>query len=123
MPVKLPILWDGFKDQNCKYDGSIWSVIKLIECSKDLEVFDYCLNTANMSHCPDFGPSTLHFAAHYNKIKNADLKYPIILHPEGSILDGRHRVIKALAEGKNKIKAVRFNFDNLPYPCSTYDIN
>ena len=37
-----------------------------------------------------------------------DLDYPIILCADGHLMDGMHRVAKALYEGRKNIKAVRF---------------
>jgi hypothetical protein len=48
------------------------------------------------------------------RIMKADLNYPIILDEDGEIIDGRHRVIKALYLGHKTIKAVRF--DTNPEP-------
>jgi hypothetical protein len=42
---------------------------------------------------------------HYNRIKNANLKYPLIV-MEDKILDGWHRLVKAYSEGKSTIKAI-----------------
>ena len=118
--VELPIINLGIGDQNCRYDGKIWGIARLIECSKNLEVFDYCLKSADLSGSLDFGETMLEHAAHIVKIRNAKLSYPIILHPDGVVMDGRHRILKALSCGKDSIKAVRFGFENLPAECSTY---
>ena len=56
---------------------------------------------------------------HMMSVNNADLKYPIILDEDGVIMDGRHRVMKALLEGKKTIKAVRFAEN--PSPCRIDD--
>ena len=45
---------------------------------------------------------------------DADMSYPIIMDDEGFIMDGWHRVAKALLEGRETIKAVRF--ENTPAP-------
>lgn len=47
-------------------------------------------------------------------IQKADLSYPIILAAEGWIMDGRHRLQKALLEEHKKIKVVRFNITPKP---------
>ena len=48
------------------------------------------------------------FAIHMKAVLDSDLDYPIILDDEGSVMDGRHRIVKALIEGKTHIKFVRF---------------
>ena len=37
--------------------------------------------------------------AHYIRIKSADLSKPILVRSDGVVIDGRHRIIKALAKG------------------------
>ena len=48
------------------------------------------------------------FVEHCKDVMNAKLKYPIILAPNNFILDGRHRLTKAILKGKKYIKAVKF---------------
>lgn len=48
-------------------------------------------------------------AYHVKAVNESDLKYPIILDWNGSIADGRHRLIKALILGHSTIKCVRMN--------------
>ncbi|MOA54550.1 hypothetical protein D3C78_1781890 [compost metagenome] len=44
----------------------------------------------------------------------ADLAYPIILDSEGRVMDGMHRVSKALMQGATHIDAVQFEQDPAP---------
>lgn len=105
----------------CKPDNQMatlgkdsWSVIRLFGLVKDLHVMDIPLSHINMSD--DYEPLTLReLAGHMVAVNNADLKYPIILDENGVIMDGRHRLIKAIIEGKETIKAVRFKEN--PSPC------
>lgn len=46
---------------------------------------------------------------HMRRILDSDLSYPVILHPDGSIMDGAHRACKAILFGKEKIRVVRFS--------------
>ena len=39
------------------------------------------------------------------RVNKANLKYPIILHPDGHLADGYHRCTKALIKGKKYIQA------------------
>ena len=47
-------------------------------------------------------------------IEAADLGYPIILSADGSVMDGMHRVAKAVLLGRATIEAVRFSVDPEP---------
>lgn len=64
---------------------------------------------------------------HARLMQECDLAYPIILSSDGRVMDGMHRVCKALLEGLSEIEAVRFTEDpepdyigvdpdDLPYP-------
>ena len=47
-------------------------------------------------------------------IQDADLTFPVILSSDGRIMDGMHRVLKALLAGLSHISAVRFSSDPEP---------
>jgi hypothetical protein len=51
---------------------------------------------------------------HIRLIHVADMAFPIILSSQGAIMDGRHRVAKALLEGRTEIEAVQFVTDPEP---------
>ena len=57
---------------------------------------------------PRHAPSIREVAGHVKRIIEADLAYPVILCAEGRLMDGGHRVAKALIDGANEIGAVRF---------------
>lgn len=93
--------------------GNVWSVTRLIEHSKSLPVFDIPLagifigaNVFNESK------TARAIAEHVKRVNETSLEYPVLLDPDGFIMDGWHRVIKALVEGRETIKAVRF--ESLP---------
>jgi hypothetical protein len=51
---------------------------------------------------------------HLSLIEQADLAFPIILSSDGRVMDGMHRVAKALMRGDQVIEAVRFARDPAP---------
>lgn len=51
---------------------------------------------------------------HLRLVLDADLSYPIILGADGRVMDGMHRVGRALLEGHDDIEAVRFAEDPEP---------
>jgi len=53
-------------------------------------------------------------AEHARLIEEADLDCPVILSSDGRIMDGMHRVLKALMRGESHIRAVRFPIDPEP---------
>ena len=51
-------------------------------------------------------PTCRTVAEHARDIYEADLSYPIILSPAGEVLDGMHRVCKAVLQGIAEIPAI-----------------
>jgi hypothetical protein len=60
------------------------------------------------------------FVAHARRIDEADLEQPILLSAEGKMLDGFHRLAKALKIGRTHLPAKRFLTD--PDPLRTVDM-
>ena len=50
------------------------------------------------------------------RIHKADLSYPVILHPNGWLMDGFHRVALAILKGETTVQAVRLTAETLPEP-------
>ena len=59
-------------------------------------------------------PTCRAIVEHMRLIEQTDLSYPIILSSDGRVMDGMHRVAKALFEGRKTIEAVQFNQDPEP---------
>ena len=108
--ISIPELWKGTGDQR----NDKWSIARLIALSKDLPVFEATMAGIATDYTLTSSADLRDFAAHMRKVLNADLSYPIILAPNGVIMDGRHRLTKAILEGRTTIKAVRF--DQMPDP-------
>ena len=90
-----------------------WDVHRLIALSGDLPVSCIALSAiAELDEAywwdADSPPATCRqVIEHMQLVEAADLQYPIILCPQGRVMDGMHRVAKALLLGKNEIAAVR----------------
>ena len=91
-----------------------WSVPRLFVLSKSLPVMDIPINHLNV-YCKYETLTLRAMAGHVKAVNDADLNYPIILDEDGEIMDGRHRIMKALLTGAKTIKAVKF--DENPSPC------
>ncbi|MEX1669101.1 hypothetical protein AB4876_09270 [Zhongshania guokunii] len=106
------------KEQMSQLGKHKWHVPRLIELAKDLEVMDIPLEHMNMYY--KYENLTLReMVGHMKAVNDADLKYPIIIDEDGEIMDGRHRLMKAILEGESSIKAVRFKEN--PSPCEVAD--
>lgn len=97
-----------------------WDIDKLVEASKNFPVFAMDLEDIkeldeNFWYQGEGDvPSARSIAQHYKLIEEADLSYPIILSAERRVMDGMHRIIKALVLGHKTIDAVVFT--NTPPP-------
>jgi hypothetical protein len=53
-------------------------------------------------------------ALHVRLTQEVDVSHPIILGPDGRVMDGMHRIVRGLLEGRTSITAVRL--PELPEP-------
>jgi hypothetical protein len=97
-----------------------WDVDRLIRLSADLPVSDvrldeiWELDTPYWSH-PGSGPPTVNeIIGHVRLIRAVDPSCPVILGSDGRVMDGMHRIARAILEGRTTIRAVRF--PTLPEP-------
>ena len=101
-------------DQMAQLGKHHWSVARLFALSKDLKVMNIPLDHLNIYN--KYENLTLReLVGHMMSVNNADLSHPIILDEDGEIMDGRHRIMKAILNGEKTIKAVRFEVN--PEPC------
>jgi len=89
-----------------------WDVLKLINMTKGFEVVQVALSDIReLKEVYWFGlgapPIMEDIVQHAKQIFEADISYPIILCPEGRVMDGMHRVCKASIDGHKYISAVR----------------
>lgn len=61
-------------------------------------------------------PTPRAVAQHMALVRDTDLAFPILLCADGRLMDGMHRVLKALLEGRKTIKAVSLR----PTPAPDY---
>jgi len=54
-------------------------------------------------------------------VQEAELRYPIIRATNGAVMDGMHRVSKALIKGRHTIEAVQF--DTQSVVCNAVNFN
>ena len=106
--------WHHPHDQMCVLGRHSWSVPRLFELARNLPVMEIPLNHLNVYY--SYEKLTLrNMVMHIKAVNAADLDKPIILDEDGELMDGRHRVMKAMLTGAGTIKAVRF--EENPSPC------
>jgi hypothetical protein len=101
-----------FKPNGSGFDA--WDVDHLVELSADLPVEQVAL--ASISEIDsvywfgsDGAPATVRvLVRHMELVDAADLSHPVILGADGQLMDGMHRVAKALLSGRSTVLAVQF---------------
>lgn len=91
-----------------------WDVRRLVELTrgfpfKQVQLTDIAeLDETHWYEHEGNSPTCRSLLDHMQLIDEADLSYPIILDRDGRVMDGMHRVCRAVREGKDSVAAVRF---------------
>jgi hypothetical protein len=97
-----------------------WDVRRLVELTRDCPVEQIPISAIaelDEAHWYEYEgdrPTCRSVLQHMELIDAADLRYPIILDQAGRVMDGMHRVCKAVRQGLSTIPAVRFATDPEP---------
>lgn len=97
-----------------------WDIRRLVELTRDFPVEQVPIaGIAELDETHWYGhegdmPTCRSILKHMDLVDAADLGYPIILDQSGRVMDGMHRVCKAVREGRSTIPAVRFAADPDP---------
>jgi hypothetical protein len=97
-----------------------WDVDRLIALSADLPVEEVeiatigAVDTVYWFDSSVEEPTVRGVVEHARLINEVDLSFPIILGTDGRVMDGMHRVAKAILEGRETIEAVRFQIEPEP---------
>lgn len=113
--MKVKINTAKLSNNCCKIRNDYYDIPTIIQFCKEKEFkeFDYPLVAVDLSI--EYSISSFkEMIEEVNRVNNVDLSYPIILSDEGAIIDGYHRIMKAILEGKETIRAIRM--EEMPYP-------
>ena len=97
-----------------------WDVDRLVALTKDLPRIQVPLSAIRELDEPYWfsggdGDATCRaIVEHAQNMNEADLAFPVVLSSDGRVMDGMHRVGKALLRGLTSIEAVRFERDPEP---------
>lgn len=97
-----------------------WDIDRIVELALEIQPQDVRLDVIQeLDEEFWFGtdsdsPTCRRIVGHIKLIQAADMAFPIILSSDGRVMDGMHRVSKALLLGLNTIKAVKFSSDPKP---------
>ncbi len=106
-----------------------WDVDNLIAASSDLPIRDVPLESiadVDTDFWFKFGPTPTvrRIIDQIRFIQEVDVSYPIILGADGRVMDGMHRIARAILEGQTTIRAVQFVTEPEPdyRDCSPEDL-
>ncbi len=90
-----------------------WDVRRLWQLAADLPVREVVVADLpgvdeNCWFHVDEAPTIRNVVGHLKRVLAADVERPIILNVDGTVMDGLHRVARALLEGRTTLPAVRF---------------
>ena len=104
----------GFGDSGYSAsDGSYWSAKYLYQKVKELGISceSVCLRHLDLSGLPwqdGTIPNLDLYLYHAVRVNDANPNIPIIMRTDGQIIDGWHRVVRAIIDGRENIMAYRF---------------
>ena len=91
-----------------------WDVGRLISLSRGLPVHAVAVasigevDTVYWFDGSTAVPTVRAVVEHARQMRDADLSFPVILGPGGRVMDGMHRIARAMLEGRTEVSAVRF---------------
>ena len=96
-----------------------WDIDHLVKLSADFKVEDVKLEDikeidSSYWFIENDKPTVRKIVEHAKLIEDVDTTYPIILGPDNRVMDGMHRIARAMLNGQSTIRAVRFT--ELPEP-------
>jgi hypothetical protein len=97
-----------------------WDVDRLIKLSAEFPAREVALEAIHDVDTVYWFDGSMELATvrkvveHFRLIQEVDPSYPIILGVDGRVMDGMHRVARALLEGRRTIAAVQFEVDPEP---------
>lgn len=97
-----------------------WDINRLIELTEDFKPQPVSVDSIKeLDEVYWFGddgdrPTCREIIQHARLINKADPEYPIILSADGRVMDGMHRVAKAVLQERDTIQAVQFEKDPEP---------
>ena len=96
-----------------------WDVDRLLATVEDVAVESVALSDIaelDTTYWFDHGyaPTVRAIVDHFRLVRQVDMSYPILIDPDGGVIDGMHRVARALLDGAETITAKRLR--ELPEP-------
>jgi len=110
----MQTLYEEWLQKNTYEDGrKVWYADTLIKAAKGLPVKSMPINNKLLDTKIHWQLKTFFdLKSHMDRMNKAELKYPVIVGPKDHIVDGYHRLMKAIQLNKTSIKYVKL--DKMP---------
>ena len=109
--MKVEKAWEFSDRQTFESGRKRYNVHAAVTLAKDLPVVDMSIEQMYRAYGAPCANEFMDFVAHVRQTNDADLNCPVLLNEEAVIIDGRHRLAKALLEGRETIKCKKFDKD------------
>lgn len=106
--------WEYDSNQSINIRGKIYNTHAAIGMAKNLKVRKIKMSDMYLSYRNPSGDTLRDFVEHVKSVIEADTSFPIIQNEDGEIIDGKHRLAKAMLEGHDTISVKRFEKDPNP---------
>jgi len=116
--IKIDKPWDFDDDQSITVHDKKYSIHAAVTLARDIEVKELLIEDMYIGYDSPCNGSLRSFLEHVRLVEVADLGYSILLNEDGFVIDGRHRLAKAILTERKTIKAKRFKKD--PAACFTW---
>lgn len=102
-PPEVRRLWERDNESVKSFCGGSWRIRDLLAATADLPVFDLPLSLFPFNDHSFDAKDIYEFAQHYIHVRDADPDEPVVMDELGRVIDGRHRLVKALIEGRESV--------------------
>ena len=109
--------WQFDDKQVISIQGRKYNVHAAIFAARDLPVQEMPLDQVYTAYCSPAEDTLRDFVAHCRMVNDADLAFPVLMNENGALIDGKHRLAKAMMLGEKTLKFRRFDTD----PPSCYE--
>lgn len=118
-PVVIKKAWEFGEKQTFTVQGRVYDVNAALLLAEKLPVETVPVRYLALDYRSPCDNTVRSFAEHMKQVNAADLDVPVLMTESGVVIDGRHRIIKALVEGVGAVKCRRFDVD--PPACYTLE--
>jgi len=106
--IEIKKHWDFQEIQTFETHDKRFFIHEALRLSKDLEVKELKVSEMYINYTCPYNKTLRSLVQHMKMVNDADMSFPILMNEDGCIIDGRHRLAKALLNGDETIKVKRF---------------